>query len=931
MAKTENKPQWIRLTFAQIKVRLALSFITLVVATLFVMELLGLMGIPFSNYPGRIALQKTEAFRSLSQIADLKKERFLLWLQERRNDACVIAESKLVAENISRLQNRIYDLASSNNDEGDIWARVRQEPLLKKLTNSLLHTWDKHGMYQKIQIADIKTNKIILSTNDSDVGAEGESFVPFSKALLSFDEIVSDVDIHFDKTADFHIFRAIRDETGSAIAILIMHINFNDFIHPMLRAGSGLGNSVQTLLVNQSSQIITSLAGTLPDGKIAEPLKYKARHIAAVYAARGEEGIIQADDYRGASTLAAYRHIRVTPEFGWGLVVKRDTAEVLTSVHEDIINTVLIGLCGILSAIFLASIVAHKFTSPILSLAKTAEKVADGDLHARAMVKENDEVGVLAATFNSMIERIQDWTKELEKQIADRTADLKESEERYRSITECAPDGIFKTDKTGKYTYVNPVGCKMMGYTLEEMLEMNITDHVKPEDQNKIIEDFKLLIEKGALSKEYDLVKKDKSVIPVALTATKLGKEYMAFCKDITNSKKAEEEKKRLLSSLKQAQKMEAIGTLAGGIAHDFNNILTPIIGYTEYYLRKFSEDSKTSSDLKIVLNSGLRARDLVKQILTFSRQTEQELTSFHLSSAIKEALKLISSILPSTIEIRQNLDENSCAIKGNLTQIHQMMMNLCINAEHAMREKGGTLEIKLESVHLDTKFSAIHFRLKKGNYAKLTVSDTGHGMSEKIKERIFEPFFTTKGIGEGSGMGLSTVHGVVLSHGGDIMVNSELEKGTTFDIYLPTVEIGKTKEKPQPSAISRGNERILFVDDEEVIARGGKDMLGSLGYKVVAKTKSQEALETFKSDPNNFDLVITDQTMPNITGDVLAREILRIRPEIPVIICTGFSRAITAENAKAIGIRKIIMKPYVYSNVAQIIRKVLDQDKKMV
>ena len=798
MPKTENKPLWVRLLFAQIKVRLALSFIILFVTTLFVIELLGLMGIPFSNYPGRIALQKFEAFRSLSLIADLQKERFLLWLMERRNDANVIAESKLVAENLSRLQNRIYDLASSKNDEEDIWTQVRQEPLLKDLTNSLLHTWDKHGMYQNIQIADIKTNKIILSTNNSDVGAEMESFIPYSRALLSFDEIVSDVDIHLDKTVDFHIFRAIRDKTGSAIAILNMHISLNDFIQPMQRAGSGLGNTVQTLLVNQTSHIITSLHHTLPDGKIAEPLKHRARHIAAVYAARGEEGIIQADDYRGASTLAAYRHIRVTPEFGWGLVVKRNTAEVLTSLHQDFINTVMIGFCGILSAIFLACIIAHKFTSPILSLAKTAEKVTDGDLHARAMVKENDEVGVLAATFNSMIERIQDWTKELEKQIADRTAALKESEERYRSITECAPVGIFKVDRTGKYNFVNPAGCEMMGYTLEEMLEMNISDLVKTEDQTKVIEDFKLLIEKGDLYEEYNLVKKDKSIIPVELTATQLGEEYMAFCKDITKRKKAEEEKERLLSSLKQAQKMEAIGTLAGGIAHDFNNILTPIIGYTEHYLSKFPEDSKTYSDFKIVLNSGLRARDLVRQILTFSRQAEQELTSFHLSSAIKEALKLISSTLPSTIEILQNLNENVGAIKGNLTQIHQMIMNLCINAEHAMREKGGMLEIKLESAHINARFSAIHFRLKKGDYAKLTVSDTGHGMSKKIKERIFDPFFTTKGIGEGTGMGLSIVHGIVLSHGGNIFVESELGKGTTFIIYLPKTKIGKTMEKPQ-------------------------------------------------------------------------------------------------------------------------------------
>jgi len=245
------------------------------------------------------------------------------------------------------------------------------------------------------------------------------------------------------------------------------------------------------------------------------------------------------------------------------------------------------------------------------------------------------------------------------------------------------------------------------------------------------------------------------------------------------------------------------------------------------------------------------------------------------------------------------------------------------------MREKGGALEVNLKPVHLDASFCAIHVRLKEGDYLKLTVSDTGHGMSKAIMDRIFDPFYTTKGVGEGTGMGLSTVHGIVLNHGGDIFLNSELGKGTNFDIYFPKSEDSEIEEKPKSSTIPRGNKHILFVDDEEDIARGGKEMLGSLGYKVVAKTNSQEALETFKSGPHEFDFVITDQTMPNMTGDILAIELMKIRPDIPVIVCTGFSRTITAEKAKAIGIRKIIMKPYVFNDVAQIIRKVLDQNKK--
>ena len=405
--------------------------------------------------------------------------------------------------------------------------------------------------------------------------------------------------------------------------------------------------------------------------------------------------------------------------------------------------------------------------------------------------------------------------------------------------------------------------------------------------------------------------------------ATQLGR--------VTERKRAEEEKERLQSSLQQVQKMESIGTLAGGIAHDFNNILTSIIGYAELNLGKFPLGSKTYADLKQILDSGFRARDLVKQILTFSRQGKHTVSTISLAPILREALKFMRSSLPTNIEIRQNLDDHSGTILGDITQIHQIIMNLCINAEHAMRKKGGVLEVNLKSVYLDSRFCATHFRLKEGDYLKLTVSDTGHGMSKEIMERIFDPFFTTKGVGEGSGMGLSTVHGIVLTHGGDIIVGSELGKGTNIEIYLPKSEEIEIEEKTKFLALTipRGNEQILFVDDEESVAKFGQDMLGSLGYGVLSKTNSLEALEIFKKDPQKFDLVITDQTMPNMTGDVLAKELMKIRSEIPVILCTGFSHTITAKEAITIGIREFIMKPYINRDIAQVVRKVLDHDKK--
>jgi len=310
-----------------------------------------------------------------------------------------------------------------------------------------------------------------------------------------------------------------------------------------------------------------------------------------------------------------------------------------------------------------------------------------------------------------------------------------------------------------------------------------------------------------------------------------LARSFNIMASDLEKTRK---EKDKLLNNLQQVQKMEAIGTLAGGIAHDFNNILTSIIGYSELNLGKFPLGSKTYADFKQILDSGFRARDLVRQILTFSRQHEHTLVTVSLAPIVEEALKFMRSSLPTHIKIQQNLDGQSSTIQGDITQIHQIIMNLCINAEHAMRQKGGVLEVNLKPVHLDAPFCSIHFRLKEGDYLKLSVSDTGHGMSKKIMDRIFDPFFTTKGVGEGTGMGLSTVHGIVLNHGGEIIVNSELGKGTNFDIYLPKSEDIEIKGKTKSLTIPRGNERILFVDDEEGVAKIGQEMLESLGYEVL-------------------------------------------------------------------------------------------------
>ena len=503
---------------------------------------------------------------------------------------------------------------------------------------------------------------------------------------------------------------------------------------------------------------------------------------------------------------------------------------------------------------------------------------------------------------------------------------LKESENQLRLITQNIPAMVAYVDQAQIFRFANHKYCETFKRSPNEIIGRTLREIIGEKAYEAIQTHIEKVLSGQQIDFEAFLPFEDgkwrfRHVVYVPHFKEKEVVGFFSLVQDITD-------RKRLDAQLRQFQKMESIGTLAGGIAHDFNNILTSIIGYTELNIEKFPSNSKTYADLRHVLDSGFRARDLVKQILTFSRQTKEEFINIQLSQAIKEALKLIRSTIPSTIEIRQNLDENSGTIKGDLTQIHQMIMNLCINAEHAMRKRGGVLEVNVESVHVDVDFANKHTYLKEGAYAKLTISDTGHGMNQATMERIFDPFFTTKGVGEGTGMGLATVHGIVLSHDGEIIVQSELEKGTTFHIYLPKSEDIETQKKPQSKAIIGGNERILFVDDEEGIVGYVKRLLESLGYEVVAKTNSLEALETFRKNPQKFDLVITDQAMLNMTGHVLAKELMQIRPEIPVILCTGYSHTITAEKAIAIGIREFLMKPFIDGDLARTVRRILDQNK---
>lgn len=496
---------------------------------------------------------------------------------------------------------------------------------------------------------------------------------------------------------------------------------------------------------------------------------------------------------------------------------------------------------------------------------------------------------------------------------------IKASEEKMRLIIESSPVGV-RIIQEDRYLYANPALVNMFGYGSAAEIVGQPATMLFPEDGKILRQRTEASRAEKAAPSAYEFrgCKKDGSLLEVQVWQTEIDYQgepaLLNFVLDVS-------EAKALRSQLLQSQKMEAIGTLAGGIAHDFNNILFPILVNAEMVLEGLPPDSSSRQRLERVLKACERARDLVKQILAFSRHEERELSPVHLVPIIKDCLRLLRASLPTTIEMRRNLCLTADIVLADSTQIQQVVINLYTNAAHAMWARGGLIEISLTEVEAG---AALPPDLSPGPYLQLTVKDNGHGMDPATLERIFDPYFTTKQTGEGTGLGLAMVHGIVKRHGGAITVDSEPGKGSSFHVFLPRVDAVILKEPREFPPSPHGQGRILLVDDEPEIVAAIQQMLEQLGYRVVALTDSVEALETFRAHQEDFDLVITDQTMPQLTGKDLAREILYLRPDLPIILCTGYSETISREKAQALGIREFVIKPIATRVMAETIQRVL-------
>lgn len=605
-------------------------------------------------------------------------------------------------------------------------------------------------------------------------------------------------------------------------------------------------------------------------------------------------------------------------------------------------GAIIIGLAGLLLAVFLIVICARRLSRPIKCLSDTAARIADGDLSARADVEGGREMAILGETFNIMIQRLHDSRMRLEQTVVQRTTELEQSNKKlrseidsrhqieealrksemeFRALFEFSPQSIMLTEAAGgRIIDVNNKFCQSIGKEKDEIIGRTTIElgFFTSQYRQALIDQLREAGEVYGMEKTILLAEgKSVNVLIYARLLDLSDKScVLTIITDIT-------EYKMLENKLLQSRKMEAIGTLAAGIAHDFNNILNSIFGYVEVMKRDLQGDDKTARNLQALTKAGRRAASLIHQILTFSRQADQTKAIVQLQVVIDDVVGMLKGTLPAAIKIQPAVDPECKGVLGDDTQLHQVVMNLCTNALQAMHDQNGILSIELKQVTISSMMAESKGDLDSGQYARLRVMDTGPGIDDETINKIFDPYFSSRPTGDGTGLGLAMVHGIVKSHGGVISCKSEVGKGALFELYLPIIEDEVIVVQENDDAPPEFKGRILYVDDEIANKQIWEIAFKQIGCQVVAETDCEEALRIFRQRPDDFDVVITDQSMPTMTGMELAREILKIRSDIPVILSTGYDNTANESDYMKAGIKGFIKKPHSMEDMLKVIAMV--------
>gem|GEM_PF-359554 len=660
---------------------------------------------------------------------------------------------------------------------------------------------------------------------------------------------------------------------------------------------------------------------------MSQRLRYHIDHIESLVQERTRQ--LTAEKELIATTLRSIGDAVITADTSGKITMMNPTAEALTGWKAaDGIDQPIGNIFHIVN-----EYTRETVSSPVERVISTG-KTAGLANHTLLISRDGGEVPILDSgapivmadgQIAGVVLVFQDDTKRRESQKV-----IEESEKKYRALIEYSLDHIFMLNFEGTYIASNdrlaafelPAGGSLVGRSLKDVYEPELAHFYRDKLDEVVAGEAAIDFEHEIKTAAESLYHHD-TLYPIYLD----GKLWAigGICRDISEQRRLEKERFKLQQELHQSQKMESIGTLAGGIAHDFNNLLSSIIGYTELALDEANPNPRLRGNLQEIYAAGKRARDLVWQILAYARQSEESVKPIQVGTIVEDVIRLIRSSIPTTIDIKKEIQTDSL-VMGHPNQIYQIIMNLCTNAAHAMDKNGGVLQVDLKDIRTDSRSNAFTRGMKSGDYIEIAVSDTGHGIPPEIVDSIFEPYFTTKGPGEGTGMGLAVVQGIVEKLGGRIIVENRKQQGTVFRVFLP-ITMKRTVHRPDENQkLPTGTERILVVDDEASIAQMSRQVLIRLGYTVTMRTSSLEALALFRSTPSDFDLVVTDMTMPDMTGDLLAADLISIRPDIPIILCTGYSNKISEKSAAEMGIKAFAHKPMVMADMARTVRKVLDE-----
>jgi len=880
---------------------------------------IGIVGfLSFSN--ARNSLQNAK-LNALESIADLKTQKIELFFQERMNNMKEAQDYFNIKTNLPIVSRLAGDRTSP------------EYIAVKKMLDGQLKTFQKAYDYADVMLVNPE-GKIVYVTEETHEKNDLDQPLPdpTGKAFKEGKKKIYFSDIFkFSEKADNYemlVTAPAYGSDGKFAGVIALEIDMAP-IYKLIQDTTGLGKTGETLIGQQIGNAIIFLNPLRHDPDAAFNRKVTIgsdEAIPAQEAARGLNGIGLSVDYRGEEVIARWRHI---PLLNWGLVAKIDRKEAFAPVVSlrNYIAVFSIFLTFLL--VWLAFWISKKLIDPLKSLNKLTDRISLGDFSVYPEIKTEDEVGQLSNAFLTMSRKLEKSITNLQAEISDRKQAeeaLRESELRLSEAQRMAHIGNWELNLITNELFLSDEIYRLYGLVQFGPSHEAFLNIIHPDDRDLVNEAYRdslknktpyqivhrLQLKDGTVKYVNEMCETyyDDSGKPIRSVGT---------VQDITERKQLEEQ-------LFQSQKMEAIGTLAGGIAHDFNNALSPIIGFTELAINELPDENVAKDYLGEVLTAARRAENLVRQILAFSRKDEQVKKPLRIQPIIKEALKLLRSSIPTTIAFNENIEDECGPILCDSTQIHQIMMNLCTNAAQAMGDTGGVLDVRLTKVDLDSSFATLHQSMSPGPHVLLTVRDTGQGMPPEILEKIFDPFFTTKDIGKGTGMGLAVVNGIVEGHGGAVTAHNEIGKGSTFQVYFPLVEEKEETEEEIEAPVPTGNERILCIDDEQSVVKTIEQMLEQLGYKVETRISSMEALEFFHEGPDRFDLVITDMTMPDMTGDQLAKKLMKVRPDIPIILCTGFSELISKEKAEKMGIRAFLMKPFKMRSLGNTVRKALDR-----